>query len=179
MTTMKRPRILVEARPGAGKTTAFRRLAELLRDADVPVAGFTTAELRERGRRVGFEVESLNGARATFAHVSLSGPPRVGRYGVDLEAFERVALPTLSADRGGVMLIDELGKMELFSDRFREALLTLFDSDAALAATVHTARHPFTDALKSRPDIEIVRLTKASRDALPTRLAERLRAATA
>ena len=89
------PRLLVEARPGAGKTTAFRRLAALLGERDVPLAGFTTEEIREHGRRVGFAVESLDGRRATLAHVELPGPPRVGRYGVDVEAFERIALPSL------------------------------------------------------------------------------------
>jgi nucleoside-triphosphatase len=106
-----------------------------------------------------------------LAHVSFRGPPRVGRSGVDLEAFERVALPSL---RGDVVLIDELGKMELFSERFREAVLELFDSSAAIAATVHTARHPFTDALKRRPDVEVVRLTAATRDELPEELAKTL-----
>jgi nucleoside-triphosphatase len=160
----------VEARPGAGKTTAFRRLAGLLGDA----SGFTTEEIREGGRRVGFAVESLDGSRGVLAHVSFRGPPRVGRYGVDLEAFERVALPSLRL--GGVVLMDELGKMELFSERFREEVLRLFDSPVALAATVHTARHPFTNALKRRPDVEVVRLTAAERDALPRKLAERLTA---
>jgi nucleoside-triphosphatase len=168
-------RLLVQARPGAGKTTAFRRLVELLREARVPVAGFTTEELRERGRRVGFAVESLDGERATLAHRSLSGPPRVGRYGVDLEAFERVALPSLRAPTKGVVLIDELGKMELASERFRAAVERLFDEPVALAATVHLARHPFTDALKRRPDVELVRLGAANRDALPVELAGRLR----
>ena len=142
------PRLLVEARPGAGKTTAFRRLAELLPEA----GGFTTEEIRQGGRRVGFAIESLDGERATFAHRSLSDPPRVGRYGVDLEAFERVALPSLRAE--GVVLIDELGKMELFSERFREAVLRLFDSDVTLAATVHTARHPSPSA-KARRRVRI------------------------
>lgn len=168
------PRLLVEARPGAGKTTAFRRLADLLRDAGVPVAGFTTEELREGGGRVGFAVESLDGERATLAHRSLSGPPRVGRYGVDLEAFERVALPSLRLPLDGVALIDELGKMELASQRFRAAVEELLEEPVALAATVHVARHPFTDGLKRRPDVELVRLTAANRDALPAELAQRL-----
>jgi nucleoside-triphosphatase len=167
------PRLLVEARPGAGKTTAFRRLAELLRERDVPVAGFTTEELREEGRRVGFAVESLDGRRATLAHVELPGPPRVGRYGVDLEAFERIALPALGAPRG-VVLIDELGKMELASERFRAAVEHLLEQPVALAATVLSGRHPFTDRLKRRGDVELIRLAATNRDALPARLAERL-----
>jgi nucleoside-triphosphatase len=173
------PRLLLEARPGAGKTTAFRRLAGLLREAGAAVAGFTTEELRERGRRVGFTVESMDGAREALAHVDLPGPPRVGRYGVDLEAFERVALPALEAPAleaspGAVVLIDELGKMELASGRFRTAVEELFNSALPLAATLQVARHPFTEALTRRRDVEVVRLTAANRDALPERLAELL-----
>src|SRR5919204_6822522 len=88
-------RILVEGRPGSGKTTIAARLAELLTNRGVELVGFVTREMREGGRRVGFEVETIDGKRATLAHVTFSGPPRVGRYGVDVESFERIALPSL------------------------------------------------------------------------------------
>jgi nucleoside-triphosphatase len=169
------PRLLLEARPGAGKTTAFRRLAELLHEYGVAVTGFTTEELREGGKRVGFAVEAIGGEVGTMAHVDLPGPPRVGRYGVDLEAFERVALPALEAPPGAVVLIDEIGKMELASERFRTAIEELFDGPAPLSATLQVARHPFTDALRRRPGVELVRLTAANRDGLPEQLADRLR----
>jgi nucleoside-triphosphatase len=87
------PRLLLEGRPGIGKTTVARRLLQLLQEAGVPAGGFTTAELRTGGRREGFLVEAASGAHALLAHVDLPGPPRVGRYGVDLAAFDRVALP--------------------------------------------------------------------------------------
>lgn len=108
------PRLLVEGRPGIGKTTVARRLLTLLQEADVPVGGFTTGELRTSGRREGFVIEAASGAREVLAHVGLPGPPRVGRYGVDLAALERVALPALGdPGLGGVVVVDELAKMEL------------------------------------------------------------------
>lgn len=131
-----------------------------------------TAELRERRQRVGFAVETFEGERAPLAHVTFSGPPRVGRYGVDLQAFERVALPALAGVKEEeVVVIDELGKMELASEAFRGAVSELFDRRLTLVATVHVARHPFTDALKR--DAEVVRVTRANRDELPTSIAER------
>jgi nucleoside-triphosphatase len=166
-------RLLIEARPGAGKTTALGRLAELLDEAGLPVTGFLTREIRERGQRIGFEIESLEGVRGVLARVDRPGPPRVGRYGVHVDELERVALPALAGD-GPVVLIDELGKMELLSERFREAVLALFEGDRAVVATVQASRHPFTDALKSRPEVELVRLTAGNRDGLPTELAARL-----
>lgn len=155
-----------------GKTTVARRLVELLRGRRVlRVGGFTTEEIRQGRRRVGFAVESIAGERAVLAHVDLPGPPRVSRYGVDLEAFERVALPTVAIP-SGVLVIDELGKMELASERFRRAVEELLDRDVSIVATVHVHRHPFTDALKRR--LEVIPVTTANRNELPDVVAERL-----
>jgi nucleoside-triphosphatase len=167
-------KVLIEARPGAGKTTVAERLGERLRAAGLPIAGFVTEEIREGRARVGFRVESFAGERGVLAHVSLSGPPRVGKYGVDLEAFERVALPALEPPTGGATVIDELGKMELASAPFRDAVTALFTADVPIVATVHAFRHPFTDELKRRAGVELIRLSKANRDELPDALAERL-----
>ena len=89
----------MEGRPGTGKTTALGHLSQLLRDAGMPLCGFLTKELRQGRNRVGFEIETFDGERGVLAHVRLAGPPRVGRYGVDLEAFERVALTAPSRVR--------------------------------------------------------------------------------
>jgi nucleoside-triphosphatase len=167
-------KVLLQGRPGVGKTTAAVRLADRLRDRGVAVRGFVTRELRERGRRVGFMVETFDGRTATLAHVDFRGPPTVGKYGVDLEAFERVALPSLERlPRRCVVVVDELGKMELASEPFRDAVARLFDQDLQIAATVHVFRHPLTDALKRRPGIERAEVTRATRDALPQELVTR------
>jgi nucleoside-triphosphatase len=168
-------RLLLEGRPGIGKSIIARRLVGLLQQVGVPVAGFTTQELRGHGRREGSTVESVAGERAVLAHVSLPGPHRVSRYGVDLRAFERIALPALRPPGpGGVVVVDEVGRMELFSAAFRDAVTDLLGQDVALVATVQAARHPFTDALKRRPDVQVVRVTEANRDAAPEQLAARL-----
>jgi nucleoside-triphosphatase len=170
------PRLLLEGRPGIGKTTVARRLLRLLREAGVPVGGFITRELRAGGRREGFMVEAASGVEEeVLAHVGLPGPPRVGRYGVDLATFERVALPALrTPGTGGVVVVDELGKMELASAPFRDAVVELLERDVAVVATVHVTPHRFTDALKRRPDVEVIRVTEGTRDALPQQLVERL-----
>jgi nucleoside-triphosphatase len=177
----KRPlRLLLEGRPGIGKTTVARRLLVVLRDAGIPLGGFVTDEIRSGGRREGFAVRTVDGQRDILAHLELPGPPRVGRYGVDLPAFERVALPAMAAPQPvGVVVVDELGKMELASAAFRDAMSDLLDRDVAVVATVHVHRHPFTDALKRRPDLRVIRVTERSRDALPERLAAELTAAAA
>jgi nucleoside-triphosphatase len=120
-------------------------------------------------------VEAASGAWDVFAHIGLPGPPRVGRYGVNLAAFERVALPALRIPRkGGVVIVDELGKVELASAPFRGAVVELLGRDVAVVATVHLARHWLTDALKRRPDIRVIRVTEATHDALAQQLMEGL-----
>jgi nucleoside-triphosphatase len=139
-------RVLLEGRPGIGKTTVTRCLVALLRDAGVQLGGFVTDEIRV-----------------------------CGRYGVDPPTFERIALPALAAPkRSGVVVVDELGKMELASAAFRDTVSALWDRDVAVVATVQLHHHPFTDALKARPDVRLLRVTEQGRDALPERLAAKL-----
>jgi nucleoside-triphosphatase len=94
---------------------------------------------------------------------------------VDLAALERVALPALrEPGAGGVVVVDELGRMELASAAFRAAVMELLRRDVAVVATVQRARHRFTDGLRRRPDIRVIRVTEATRDALPQQLMEYL-----
>jgi nucleoside-triphosphatase len=165
-------KFLLEGRPGVGKTTVADRLAAALREAGLPLSGFVTREIREGRRRLGFSITTLDGKEGTLAHVEFAGPPRVGKYGVDLVVLERVGVPALrAADADGVVIVDELGKMELALDAFRDAVSRVFDGPAALVATVQVARDPFTDALKRRPETKTVQVTRQNRDQLPERIA--------
>jgi nucleoside-triphosphatase len=58
------------------------------------------------------------------------------------------------------VVVDELGKMELASAAFRDAMSDLLDRDVVVVATVHVHRHPFTDALKRRSDLRVIRVTE-------------------
>jgi nucleoside-triphosphatase len=168
-------RFLLEGRPGVGKTTVARRVVTLLHARDLAVTGFTTKEIRRGARRQGFAVETIDGQRGILAHVELPGPPRVGRYGVDLAAFERVALPVLEeAPLSGVVVIDELGKMELASAPFRTAVSRLFEQEVPLVATVHVFKDDLTDALKRRRDVEVVKVSASNRESLPQEIVARL-----
>jgi nucleoside-triphosphatase len=162
--------------PGAGKTTLVCRIAAELQASGLAVAGFTSRELRERSGRVGFQVEAIGGASAVMAHVGFTEGPRVGRYRVDVPAFERIALPAIErATRAeGVAVIDELGPMELYSDAFVHAVQHLFDQDVPVVATVHARSHPLTDALRQRPGIEQLTVTRAAHEELLARVSARL-----
>ena len=167
-------KILLEGRPGIGKTTVAVRCVQLLEAAGVPVRGFTTREWREQGQRVGFYVDVINGESAVLAHVDFPGPPRVGRYGVDVDAFELLVLPALRAGKDAAWVIDELGKMELASRAFQNRVAELVDTATSLVATVHRHPHPLTDRLKARPDMRVIEVTKQNREQLPSELVAKL-----
>jgi nucleoside-triphosphatase THEP1 len=148
------------------------RVVDLLRERGEPLAGFTTAEIRRGGRRTGFTVTGIGGLQRNLALEGAPGP-RVGRYGVDLEGFEEVALLELEngLELGHTLIVDEIAKMELLSERFRALLPRVFEAPRVLA-TVHIHRHPTTDDLKGRQDVRLVEIDPASRDDLPSRVAD-------
>ena len=168
--------LLLTGRPGIGKTTVLRRLADFL--AGRAVGGFYTGEIRIAGRREGFEVSTFSGQVAVLAHVKTHSPHRVGRYGVDVAAFERTVLPELER-RAEVLLIDEIGKMECFSARFVQAVRGLLNGNAPLVATVALSGTGFIAEVKRRPDVRLWQVTTANRDELPMRLTEQVFAALA
>src|SRR3990170_8149394 len=107
--------ILLTGRPGCGKTTLIR---EVVRSLDVPAGGFYTEEVRAAGRRLGFDLVTLDGRRACLASVNSRSRLRVSRYGVELAALDGLGTEAIRSGIAGASLIviDEIGKMELHSE---------------------------------------------------------------
>jgi nucleoside-triphosphatase len=157
------------------------RLVELLVEAGVPVGGFVTREvLGDDRRRVGFTVRDLTGPEAWLAHQDCDTGIRVGRYGVDIAAFERVGLVALekatrlARDHVSIVIIDEIGRMELASPGFVQAIKAVFAGPLTVVATVHVHEHPVTDALKRHREIELITVAETNRDGLPAQLFHQL-----
>ncbi len=166
--------LLVTARPGAGKTTLVMNVVEQLRGS-VRLAGFTTVEVRDpSGQRTGFQILTLEGKQAELARVGFRSSVHVGRYGVNLEAFERLALPELERRDADLIVIDEIGKMECASHRFCRAMENALDAPVSVLATLGIARHPFLQAVRKRPDVELLTLTELDRSTLAPELCSRL-----
>jgi len=159
-------KILITGRPGIGKTTLIRKIVAALPAG--AASGFYTQEIRVSGARRGFAVRTLDGRQGRLAHVDIKGAPRVGKYGVALEEFERVALPSIDArtTQVRIVVVDEIGRMECFSHAFREAVSALMASDTHVLATIAERSTPFIDEVKRWPGITSYRLTEANRDSL-------------
>lgn len=168
--------MFITGRPGVGKTTAIEGTLKLL---DMPVNGFTTGEMRENGRRVGFRIDALDGEGAVMAHVDFDSHVRVSKYRVDVDAVERIAVTALrrAIREGTPAVVDEAGKMELACDAFVDALLEVVEADIPVLGTMHVGRGSVTDRIRERQDTKVVQIIRENRDALPARLAEMMRQA--
>ena len=166
--------VLITGLPGVGKTTAVIRLAEELRDFHP--TGFYTAELREKGVRQGFELVGFDGRRALLSHVAVKGPYRVGRYGVDIKSFEDfIGALNFAEPETRLVIIDEIGKMECYSEKFRNFVINLLDSRKPLIATIALKGEGFISGVKNRPDVRLFELTQNNRTTLPEELARYVR----
>lgn len=157
--------VLVTGRPGVGKTSVIEAVAPGFPRV---AGGFTTGEIREHGVRKGFQVTTLDGKSAVLAHINFRGRVRVGKYGVDVPAFEQLALPALEDAilHRRIVVIDEVGKMELASKLFCEVVEKALNSQAIVLATVMERPHPFADLIKRRADVAILELTAQNRNQL-------------
>jgi nucleoside-triphosphatase len=164
---------LISGKPGVGKTTLVQKIIK--RMGSVNMAGFCTAEIRSKGSRLGFELQGLNGERRTLAHVDIDSRHQVGRYGVDKDGFEEF-LETLDLLNPEVELIviDEIGKMELFSNRFWNLVCDALNADKQVLATIPLKGNDFIREIKQRIDIHLLEVTHANRDRLTEAIVEGL-----
>lgn len=162
--------ILITGSPGVGKTTLIKHLFDKL--AHLNPVGFYTAEIRERGVRRGFELDDFCGHKGLLSHINVKSIHRVGKYGVDVEGFEKfLDSVEFKNPSGRLVIIDEIGKMECFSGKFQVLINELLNSDKILVATVALVGAGLISEVKRRRDIELFHVTTIKRDALVTEIA--------
>lgn len=157
--------ILLTGRPGCGKTTLIQRvLARLTK----PAGGFYTQEIRQGGVRKGFEIITLDGGRGVLAHINSSSENRISKYGVELSALENLAIPALldAVKHKKLVVIDEIGPMEILSPQFRQIVLKILESNTNVLGSIVGRSTSFTDQIKSRPEIMLMDLTPENREEL-------------
>ena len=170
---MENRHFLITGQPGIGKTTLIKNIAKALEVLD-PV-GFYTAEIREKNLRQGFTLTDFNGRKNVLAHVNITGGFRVGRYGVDIERFEIFLEPILFlAPETRLIIIDEIGKMECFSVKFRKLMQTIFNSNTPVIATISLKGGGLISQIKRQPDIELFEMTYRNRNAISDNIIKRI-----
>jgi len=158
--------ILLTGPPGIGKTTAIRKIIQRLR---MDVGGFYTQEIREKGQRKGFLIKNLEGQEGILAHVDYRSKYVVGKYGVNVESLEKVAVPAIykAMEENKLIVLDELGKMELYCPEFQRAVIKALDSPNPLLGVIQMSKNPFLDSIRARKDVRIITLTHENRDTVP------------
>ena len=155
--------ILVTGPPRCGKSTLIEKL---IVGIEKPMTGFFTREIREKGRRTGFSIMTLDGKRGVLAHENIKSRFRVGKYGVNLEDIDHIAVPSmLPAKPDEIVVIDEIGKMECFSSQFRQALMKILDSDQRVIGSIAQKGDRFIQTIKARDDVLLVDLSEKNRGA--------------
>ena len=167
-------KVLLTGRPGCGKTTLIKRVVENLPDV---AGGFYTEEIRERRGRVGFKIVTLRGEEIVFAHVALKTSERLGKYGLDLAALEAIGVAAIAdalrARR--LVVIDEIGPMEIRSPLFRDVVNEALESNVPLLATIFARPLPFTEKIKSRRDVTWMEIRPENRERLVRELATKFK----
>lgn len=158
--------ILITGVPGIGKTTLIREI--LAGTAELNPAGFYTEEIREGGVRRGFSLIGTDGTRGVLSHENIRSPFRVGKYGIDPNGFEHFLdrIPFGEPDRR-LIVIDEIGKMECISKKFRELTAELLASGRPVVATVAMKGAGLIADVKARPDVELIEISRDNRNDLP------------
>ncbi|WP_457644180.1 NTPase [Persephonella sp.] len=168
-------KILIAGRPGIGKTTVLKKVIQKIPNN---VCGFYTEDYRDsKGNRKGFRIFTTEGKTEILADKELVSKYRVGSYGVNLEVFERSVIPLLERcleDKNRIIVIDEIGKMELFSDKFVEVVKNIFeDENRTVIATIPVKDvHPVLRWIKDLPDSVVININLRNRDLIPDRIVE-------
>ncbi len=166
---------LITGLPGVGKTTLIKKLSEELKPFH-PV-GFYTAEIRKGGQRLGFELISLDGNKSLLSHVEIKSPYRIGKYRVDVRGFERFLESISFFDPPNrLIILDEIGKMECLSDRFKRFLTEALDSEKWVIATIALKGTGLIEEVKQRKDVKIFEISLENRDHLPKEIAKQMTA---
>lgn len=165
-------KILITGPPKCGKTTFIKNLFKELKD--LKPAGFYTEEIRAGGNRVGFEIYDQDFKFCgTLAHIKFNTPYKVSKYCVDVENFEKF-LKKLNLEEYKIIIIDEIGKMEVFSDYFKKLIIKILNSDKVFIGTIALYGNPFIEEIKKKKDLKIFNLEFEKRDVILNIIKEEL-----
>lgn len=156
---------LLTGLPKVGKTTLLKKVIEKLKKQ---AGGFYTEEIKEDNLRVGFMIVTLSGRKGILSHKNFKSKFRVGKYSVGINTLDKIGVKEIeeALAQKKIIVIDEIGKMELFSKRFQDIVWRALDSESPVLGTIMAVKHPFGDKVKKRSDVKILEVTRKNRDEL-------------
>lgn len=162
---------LLTGRPGTGKTTIIRETLSFIK---VKAGGFYTQEIREGGIRKGFKIVTLDGKEVVLSHIDFPKTYRVGKYGINLNNLEKIGVISIeeAINNCALIVIDEIGKMELLSMRFRDVVLKALESNKPVLGTIMESSDPYADRIKKLSSVKLLTVTVANRSLIAQRLQE-------
>jgi len=164
--------ILITGPPASGKSTLIQDLIK-----GKQVCGIITPEIRKDNERWGFKVIDIKtGKEGILASIDIR-PHVVSKYGIHVDEFERIAIPAIESGirtNSAIIVIDEIGSMELFSEKFKRIIEKALDTKRVLATISMKAREPFIQQIKSRKDVKLHYLTRANYERIEKEIKEEL-----
>lgn len=169
---------LLSGAPGTGKTTLITRVADALRAKGYRIGGMTSKEQRHGETRVGFLIQDVSTRKQGWlAHVNQPKGPRIGKHRVNLDDLGSIGAAAIreATRTADVIIIDEIGPMELTSQAFREAVQEAVDSDKPVIATIHfKATDTLVQSIKTRLGVELIEITTQNRGNLHNLIIEKI-----
>jgi len=155
--------IFLCGKPGCGKTTL---IIEIIKELNLNAGGFYTSEIREKGIRKGFRITTLDGKEGILAHLNVKSPYRLGKYKVNIKDLEEIGVASIleAMKENKVIITNEIGKMEMMSEKFKKAVLAALDSKNKVSGTIMLKPNPFCDKIKKRENTKIFYLTNENRE---------------
>ena len=165
--------IFITGKPGCGKTSL---IMEILKELNLPAGGFYTQEIREKGKRLGFKIKTLDGKEGILAHVNIESPYRVSKYKVNIKDLEEIGVKSIlkALKENKVIIIDEVGNMEMKSEKFKKAVEAALNSEREVLGTIKMTPDLFTNEIKKRKDTKIFYLTKENREKIKSEIVNSL-----
>ncbi len=154
-------KILLTGRPKSGKTTLLQNFIDAIPNKQ----GFVTREVLDTGERTGFELVSADGMTATLASIYSDSEVRVSKYGVEIQKLDEFLNELPPVVDGNLIYVDEIGQMELYSDKFKELITQYFDRDTMYIGTITSVyQDDFTNRVLDRSDIVLITIDPTNRD---------------
>ena len=151
--------LIVTGNPGIGKTTLIKECILPFRER---TGGFYTEEIKEGDERAGFLIKTLDGQEGIFAKKGLKSSAKLNKYGINLNVLESLGVRAVqkALEEKAVVVIDEIGAMEILSPLFCSTVTEALQKAPLLLATIRLKAEPFTSQIKKMSETKLVVLTR-------------------